>query len=1207
MKLLSGSLIFFLLSSVGSTDVLIGTLHDSVVESFAADIQGGLRLAFAEFNSMPSSQRCDRTLRLVVGNSSASGLAAQTSLESLLSLGVAALVGVTGTVAVDLSVSLAGASGIPSIAPTSGNAGYRVPASENVVFLRVSQSDEVLALVNVLRVQLGLQLAALFYEPDFTGEASVQTSIDAFNATGLGLLSLVAFNASGANFLAMGGYVDLMLAQSSPFVPEAVVVISTDRVASAFIQECQSRPVLVGTRFGVTSLQNFSVLFDGIPARSNVLASSVVPFSSGLGANTTGWAALARFETLWASALPGEAPTAAAFEGYLTGRLASAIVQRIGCSSAVSPATVAAALYGCCCTVTIEDLTVGPFLNQSCGQGLRQVWVLQPSSNNSELIPAPQPLFGFLSGACNAGISQLGPKALVYGQSVALSGSNGGAGAELQSGVKAAFAHQNALGGLSGHPLSLISLDDSYSIARAVANTQALSRLGVLGLMGYYGTGIANAVMEVARAVRLPFIAPFTGTATLRGADVNTINVRASYVDEINALVKFVAHTLGLSRISLFYQDDSFGQQGLNAFTSAMLAINLPVLSKGTYPPNTVNVEAGLSKLLADAFPLVPEAILVWTNGPAGAAFIPLARLRLPTDTVYLCCSVVGTDFASKFIADYQNLYVSQVLPLATDTSYAIVKDYISVMDEYNSSLSHSTVSFEGYVNVRLAVEVLKDVPESALMNPASFSQALIKASSVVVSQLVIGPYSTSCNQGMRKVWMTSVYQGAFQTLPNDTFSFSESGCISDPSLLSPYGFVVLGQSAPLSGTSAAAGVALKQGLEAAFEEQNQAGGISGHRLKLWTLDDFGNVTTAARNTERLLQEVTALAGFYGSGSTEVASDLSTAAGKALIGSVSEDFAINTTNHLVINLRASLKDEIHALIHYGASVRGVTRFSLFYQSDTLGQWAMSVVLESLSRIQLTLLSNASISSRGEVTSALIRLARNAQPHQPGAVIVWAATDVAAQFISQAQAIWQGTPAEVMLYLCPSSVGDGLYDLLDSDASQVYVNQVVQPLSSISHPLVSHYLSALPLVSGSPSSLSLEGYLTGRLVIAALQKMSVQQLRSSDGFVSTLYSASTYVLDTVSLGPFLWGQCNQGLRQVWMVHGDSTGEPTEAVDGVFRFSGQCASQPQTSLQRPVRFGVAYLSDSPTAALQKVGVQAAFAQINSNGGIAGHTLH
>ena len=55
---------------------------------------------------------------------------------------------------------------------------------------------------------------------------------------------------------------------------------------------------------------------------------------------------------------------------------------------------------------------------------------------------------------------------------------------------------------------------------------------------------------------------------------------------------------------------------------------------------------------------------------------------------------------------------------------------------------------------------------------------------------------------------------------------------------------ITIGQSAPLTGSTAELGKDMKAGAEAYFEGINQAGGIGGRKLKLITLDDAGDPET---------------------------------------------------------------------------------------------------------------------------------------------------------------------------------------------------------------------------------------------------------------------------------------------------------------------------------------------------------------------------
>src|SRR5206468_7653037 len=88
---------------------------------------------------------------------------------------------------------------------------------------------------------------------------------------------------------------------------------------------------------------------------------------------------------------------------------------------------------------------------------------------------------------------------------------------------------------------------------------------------------------------------------------------------------------------------------------------------------------------------------------------------------------------------------------------------------------------------------------------------------------------------------------------------------------IGPYavaGDIVVGQSAPLSGTNAELGNDIRNGALAYFKKVNDAGGIAGNRIKLVTLDDRNDVTQAAENTQKLLESEGAVALFGYASST---------------------------------------------------------------------------------------------------------------------------------------------------------------------------------------------------------------------------------------------------------------------------------------------------------------------------------------------------
>src|SRR3954469_13516155 len=66
---------------------------------------------------------------------------------------------------------------------------------------------------------------------------------------------------------------------------------------------------------------------------------------------------------------------------------------------------------------------------------------------------------------------------------------------------------------------------------------------------------------------------------------------------------------------------------------------------------------------------------------------------------------------------------------------------------------------------------------------------------------------------------------------------------------------VLIGQSAPLTGSNAELGNDIRNGALAYFRKVNEAGGVHGRRLELITLDDANQVPRSEANTKELVEQ----------------------------------------------------------------------------------------------------------------------------------------------------------------------------------------------------------------------------------------------------------------------------------------------------------------------------------------------------------------
>lgn len=123
---------------------------------------------------------------------------------------------------------------------------------------------------------------------------------------------------------------------------------------------------------------------------------------------------------------------------------------------------------------------------------------------------------------------------------------------------------------------------------------------------------------------------------------------------------------------------------------------------------------------------------------------------------------------------------------------------------------------------------------------------------------------------------------------------------------------IVFGQSAAFTGPAAQLGTDMKRGIEAAFHEINQRGGVHGRRLGLVSRDDAYEPEAAIANTLYLINEaqVFALIGAVGTPTSRSATPVAAEANIPYIAPFTgAAFLREAKWNNVINLRASYDQE----------------------------------------------------------------------------------------------------------------------------------------------------------------------------------------------------------------------------------------------------------------------------------------------------------
>ena len=351
------------------------------------------------------------------------------------------------------------------------------------------------------------------------------------------------------------------------------------------------------------------------------------------------------------------------------------------------------------------------------------------------------------------------------GMSTALNGPASALGQGVKLGVDAYFSKINAAGGVNGHTLSLIALDDGYEPKRAAPNMDTLiDKENVVAVLGNVGTPTAVVTAPVANAKKTLLFGAFTGAGLLRKSppDRYIINYRASYAEETSAMIDgLLSAGIKPEEIAFFTQNDGYGDAGYKGALKALKnkGVDGEVLAHGRYARNTINVEDALGTILdAD---VEPKAVIMVGAYKPCAAFIKLAKEEIP-EALFLNVSFVGSIPLLNELGDQADgVIVTQVVP-HYESSLAGVSDYRKDLTAFKADAKPDFVSLEGYLIAKIFVEGVK---KAASPSREGIIDGLESLSNMDIGTGVPVTYNKSEHQASHKVWPTVIKNGAYVEL----------------------------------------------------------------------------------------------------------------------------------------------------------------------------------------------------------------------------------------------------------------------------------------------------------------------------------------------------------------------------------------------------------------------------------------------------------
>ena len=323
------------------------------------------------------------------------------------------------------------------------------------------------------------------------------------------------------------------------------------------------------------------------------------------------------------------------------------------------------------------------------------------------------------------------------------------------------FKMINDQGGINGRKIRFIYENDSYQPAKTVAAVKKLVEEDkIFALVGGLGTAQNAAVMEYIVANNVPHVWPATGTTALAvPLKKNIYAVQLNYTTEATLATQYALDTLSAKKFAVFYQNDAFGKEGLDAVQAELKKRGLAAATAVSYETADTNFSAQALKLQTSGADTV---ILYAVPKPGGSIVAEMGKIGYAPKL--LSSSVINDPAIFQLAgAAIEGMLIEAYLPAFDDTSNPKIVEYQAFMAKYASKEQIGGFSEAGYTYAQVFIEALKRGGKE--LTRESFMTNLDQLKDFKGSLLPSLSYSPTDHAGVKAAYFQVAKGGKFVTL----------------------------------------------------------------------------------------------------------------------------------------------------------------------------------------------------------------------------------------------------------------------------------------------------------------------------------------------------------------------------------------------------------------------------------------------------------
>lgn len=256
------------------------------------------------------------------------------------------------------------------------------------------------------------------------------------------------------------------------------------------------------------------------------------------------------------------------------------------------------------------------------------------------------------------------------------------------------------------HLIRLYIDNDDYIPANARNNVITYVKDRIPFLLVPTGTPTTMAYMDLVKKEDLIVLFPITGSGGLRSPDFKKlIHFRASYEDEVRALINELRTQHGSLKFAFLYQDDSYGRGPFQTAVSQLHADHINDILPLPYTRATTSFENQINEFKKAP----PDALGFFATAAATQEFIRQLGASMLANTKLFAISFAAESTLRRYAKNHGlNFLFGAVVPNPKTTQAPIARRYRKAMDHAN--LSYDVFSFEAFLATSIFINAIEQL-----------------------------------------------------------------------------------------------------------------------------------------------------------------------------------------------------------------------------------------------------------------------------------------------------------------------------------------------------------------------------------------------------------------------------------------------------------------------------------------------------------------